>query len=140
MGGALFLIPPVDLASRGKGRNGFSMPFKFPSEEWCSSSRPMSSKCVMSDKMPSAPDKEDEWKEEDFEDLDPVRPGGEPGASGAKEVISSYSIITLPISERWLKCFESLADPAGIWLMVLGVKSGGSVSCFECLLMSTCLS
>ena len=38
--------------------------------------------------MPSAPVKEDEWYEEDLEDFDPVKPGGEPGASVTKVVIS----------------------------------------------------
>ena len=38
--------------------------------------------------MPSAPEIEEEWYEEDLEDLEPVNPGGEPGASGTKEVIS----------------------------------------------------
>lgn len=56
---------------------------------------------MISDKIPSAPGNEDEWKEEDLEDLDPVRPGGEPGASGAKEVISSYSMVATPVSDRW---------------------------------------
>lgn len=38
--------------------------------------------------MPSAPEIEEEWYEEDLEDLEAVNPGGEPGASGTKEVIS----------------------------------------------------
>lgn len=43
----------------------------------------------MSDKIPSAPERDVEWKEEDdFEDLDAVSPGGEPGAS-VTAVISS---------------------------------------------------
>ena len=49
----------------------------------------MSSKWVMSDRIPSVPEREEEWNEEDLEDLDPVRPGGEPGASDGSEVISS---------------------------------------------------
>lgn len=40
----------------------------------------MSSKLEISVKMPSGPENWEEWKEDDFEDLDPVRSGGEPGA------------------------------------------------------------
>lgn len=40
----------------------------------------MSSKLEMSAKMPSVPDSwEEEWKEDDFEDLDPESSGGEFG-------------------------------------------------------------
>lgn len=38
--------------------------------------------------MPSVPESEDEWKEDDVEDFEPVRPGGEPGASVINAVIS----------------------------------------------------
>ena len=42
----------------------------------------------MSERIPSVPENEERY-EEDLEDFDPVRPGGEPGASGTKAVISS---------------------------------------------------
>lgn len=48
----------------------------------------MSSKWVVSERMPSAPEAEDEWKDDDLEDFELVRPGGEPGASVANAVIS----------------------------------------------------
>lgn len=43
----------------------------------------------MSESKPSSPSWEDEWKEEDLEDFEPVKPGGEEGAWVAREVISS---------------------------------------------------
>ena len=53
-----------------------------------SSSRPMSSKWERSEKTASGEEKDEERKEEDLEDLELVRPGGEPGGC-AKVVISS---------------------------------------------------
>ena len=51
----------------------------------------MSSKLEMSASIPSELDRcEEEWKEDDFEDLDPVRSGGESGAN-ERVVISSSS-------------------------------------------------
>lgn len=59
-----------------------------------SSSRPMSSKCDMSVRTGSGFEfREDECNEEDLEDLEPVRSGGEPGAVGAKVVISSFFLL-----------------------------------------------
>ena len=63
------------------GRVRFSMLCTVCRKRPWSSSRPMSSKCVVSDRIASAPDIEEERYEEDLEDLDPVKPGGEPGAS-----------------------------------------------------------
>ena len=48
----------------------------------------MSSKCDRSVKTPSREEKDEDWKEDDLEDLELVRPGGEPGGC-AKVVISS---------------------------------------------------
>jgi hypothetical protein len=49
----------------------------------------MSSKLEMSERSPSGEERwDDEWKEDDWEDLEPERSGGESGA-GATAVISS---------------------------------------------------
>lgn len=47
------------------------------------------------------PEREEERKEDDWEDLEPVRPGGEPGASVTKVVISLYKVVAVSINERW---------------------------------------
>ena len=46
----------------------------------------MSSKWAPSERTGSAPEREEEW--EDLEDLERLRPGGEPGASVMNAVIS----------------------------------------------------
>ena len=101
--GPLVLVLVLVAVARGPGRLGFSMPFKV-CKVWLracvSSPRPMSSKLVMSDKMPSAPVKEEECQEDDLEDLDPVKPGGEPGASATRAFISSSAAITGSVKER----------------------------------------
>ena len=48
----------------------------------------MSSKCERSEKTASGEEKVDDWYEDDLEDLELVKSGGEPGG-GAKVVISS---------------------------------------------------
>ena len=55
----------------------------------CSSSSPMSSKLVMSEHRPSFPSWEEEWKEDDLDDFDAVKPGGEEGTWVVREDISS---------------------------------------------------
>lgn len=79
------------------------MPFGMGTKGRVSSSRPMSSKCDMSEMKPSAPECDDEWLEDDLDDFDPLRPGGEPGgASLANEVISSSMLEKeASVSERW---------------------------------------
>lgn len=53
-----------------------------------SSSRPISSKWVMSESRASAPLCEEDLEDDDLEDLDTVKPGGEEGAWATMEVIS----------------------------------------------------
>ena len=55
----------------------------------CSSSSSMSSKLVMSEHRPSFPSWEEEWKEDDLDDFDALKPGGEEGAWVVREDISS---------------------------------------------------
>lgn len=54
----------------------------------------MSSKLEISVKMPSGPGNWEEWKDDDFEDLDPVRSGGELGAVVDSIISSSGSLQT----------------------------------------------
>ena len=75
----------------------------------------------MSERIPSVPEKEDRY-EEDFEDLDPVKPGGEPGASGTNAVISSQSAVAVSVSRRRGVRVGSLVRR----LIELELKSGGS--------------
>jgi hypothetical protein len=58
-----------------------------------SSSRPISSKWPASERMVLSSDWQEERKEEDFEDLDPVRSGGEPGIGVVVEPASSLKVI-----------------------------------------------
>ena len=56
--------------------------------------------------IPSAPECDDEWYEDDLDDLEALRPGGEPGgASVVTEVISSSVLVVVEqeasVSERW---------------------------------------
>ena len=48
----------------------------------------MSSKLVMSESRASRPWCEEEWKEEDLDDFEAVKPGGEEGACVARKAIS----------------------------------------------------
>jgi hypothetical protein len=57
-----------------------------------SSSNPISSKWPASERMLLSSDWYEEWKEEDLEDLEPVRSGGEPGI-GVLEAASSLKVI-----------------------------------------------
>lgn len=69
----------------------------------------------MSDMIPSVPDCEDEWSEDDLEDLEPLRPGGEPGgASVANEVISSSAL-----EEDEEKMETSVSERGRVWVVVI---------------------
>ena len=75
----------------------------------------------MSESIPSVPENEERY-EDDLEDLDPVKSGGEPGASGTNAVISSQSAVTVSVSERrWVRveCWVKR-------LIGLELESGGS--------------
>ena len=80
--GEVLLIPLIVVGGCGKERFAGLCLSNLPisrSRNCCSSSRPISSKCEMSESRVSPPVREDEWTEEDLEDLEAVRPGGEPG-------------------------------------------------------------
>jgi hypothetical protein len=90
-----------------------------------SSSRPISSKLPTSESAVLSSDWYDEWKDEDFEDFDEVRSGGEPGMGEWRswKVISSSSEDNDAgsVSVRWSVAILAVG-------VVLGMKGQWDVS------------
>lgn len=59
---------------------GLTWPYKSCSGTVWSSVKPISSKCDKSARMASASENEEEWKDDDFDDLELESSGGEPGS------------------------------------------------------------
>lgn len=86
-----------------------------------SSPKPMSSKCVTSARILSVPAEEDERLVEDLEDLEAVRPGGEPGASSATAFISlpKSCVLEVYVSSRGVDLIVLI-----VLNVFLGINSG----------------
>jgi len=84
-----------------------------------SSSRPISSKFVTSDSKPSGLEKVED-NEEDFEDLEPERSGGEPGALVMVVVIFRRCASGREINEYGSSCSLDavLRDKSSTWLVL----------------------
>ncbi len=96
----------------------------------------MSSKCAISARAPSWFEfREDECNDEDFEDFEPVKSGGEPGTAGAKVVISS----SLPYNGD-IRLVKDCGNCLGVGMMFAKTQSSGGSAEKMCLLIVPQLS